>query len=107
VKIATGDCAPAFYKIAWLYDPSKLGDCPIDQFVSIACAEGIPLDRGFRGFVRRGDRRCRKVGDLPHSARAADATLLLHHPILLSDAATIDQVAAGLQKIAAALRSSD
>jgi dTDP-4-amino-4,6-dideoxygalactose transaminase len=104
IRINYEQSHPAFYKIAWLYDPSALGGCPIDDFLAMACAERIPLDRGFRGFVRRGDRRCRRVGELPHATKAAEATIVLHHPILLSDRHTMDEIADGLQKIVDAVR---
>jgi perosamine synthetase len=104
VRIKYRESRPAFYKIAWLYDSLALGGCSIDDFVAMACAERIPLDRGFRGFVRRGVRRCRKVGEMPHAAKAAEATLVLHHPILLGDRHTMNQVADGLRKIVDALR---
>ena len=65
-------------------------------------AEGVAIDAGFRGFVDRGERRCRKVGLLDHSRAAAERTLLLHHPVLLEGEATIDRLARGMQKISRA-----
>jgi dTDP-4-amino-4,6-dideoxygalactose transaminase len=94
---------PSYFKLAWRYEAEQVGGCPIDEFVAAARAEGISIERGFPGFFRRSERRCRKVGDLPHAARAAATTLVLHHPILLEPQETIDRLAAGLQKVAAAL----
>jgi hypothetical protein len=78
----------------------ELGDCPLDEFVAALHAEGLPIDRGFRGFVGRPSRRCRKVGDLTHSRRAAETTIVLHHPILLESDDRIDAAARGLAKVA-------
>lgn len=87
---------PAYYKLAWLYDPPVLEAAPAVELVAALQAEGLPIDLGFRGFARRGPRRCRRLGDLPHSACAGERTLLLHHPALLADELTIDLLAAAL-----------
>jgi len=63
------------------------------------------MDEGFRGFVRRGNRRCRQSGSLEHSRRAADNTVLLHHPVLLEPRETIDMVAAAIRKVLDAFSS--
>jgi dTDP-4-amino-4,6-dideoxygalactose transaminase len=91
----------AFYKLGLLYDPKRMGGYDRDLFAAAARAEGIALDAGFRGFVRRGEARCRRVGDLAVSAAAAERTLILHHPILLEPDATIDRLAAVLNELAA------
>jgi len=93
----------SYYKLAWLYDSSHCGGANHESFVAAARAEGVALDTGFHGFARRPERRCRKVGDLPHAQRAAESTVLLHHPVLLESAETIDRVAAALQKVATGL----
>jgi dTDP-4-amino-4,6-dideoxygalactose transaminase len=93
----------AYYKLAWLYDSSRCGGVDRESFVAAVQAEGVALDTGFHGFARRPDRRCRKVGNLEHAQRAAEATVLLHHPVLLQPAETIARVAAALQKVAAGL----
>ncbi len=97
------DSQSAYYKLAWHYDAHAAGDVPIDQFVAALAAEGAPVDRGFRGFAGRGERRCRRVGPLYHSRCAADSTLLLHHPILLEDIARIDALAEAIDKVARGL----
>ncbi|REK05414.1 MAG: aminotransferase class V-fold PLP-dependent enzyme [Planctomycetota bacterium] len=101
------DAAPSYYKMAWRYVPEELGGHSIEQFVVAARAEGLPLDTGFRGFVRRGAKRCRKLGDLPHTRRAAEGTVLLHHPILLEADETIDALARGMAKVARAFAAVD
>jgi dTDP-4-amino-4,6-dideoxygalactose transaminase len=92
-----------YYKLAWLYDSSRCGGVDRESFVAAVQAEGVALDTGFHGFTRRPVRRCRKVGNLTHAQRAAESTVLLHHPVLLQPTETIDRVAAALQKVAAGL----
>ncbi|MEC8801022.1 MAG: aminotransferase class V-fold PLP-dependent enzyme [Planctomycetota bacterium] len=59
----------------------------------------VPLDTGFRGFMKRSSRRCRKVGDLTHATKRAAGTVLLHHPVLLQDAKVISKLAEELRVI--------
>jgi dTDP-4-amino-4,6-dideoxygalactose transaminase len=110
LKPSSGNRAPAavpsYYKLAWHYEPRELGGHSIEAFVAAAQAEGLPLDTGFRGFARRGQRRCRKVGGLEHSRRAAEATIILHHPILLAPDEKIDELARGMAKVAWAFARS-
>jgi dTDP-4-amino-4,6-dideoxygalactose transaminase len=93
------DSAASLYKLSWFYRGDALPDCPLDTFLAALAAEGVPCDAGFRGFAGRSDRRCRKVGPLAHSCRAAEATVLLHHPVLLAPAETIDALAAAMAKV--------
>lgn len=97
---------PAFYKLGWLLAPS-LGaptDAEAEQirlsFVHVLQQHGLPFDTGFRGFARRTTQRCRVVGDLPNARKAANSTLLMHHPVLLQPPEVIDQVAALLLELA-------
>lgn len=87
---------PSFYKLAWLYDPGQ--GPPRADFLARTQAAGIELDAGFRGFVRRGSRRCRRGSELEHSARAAENTVLLHHPWLLQSEEMIDRIAAAIRE---------
>lgn len=91
---------PAFYKMSWLYDGGK--NASRGSFIAAVQAEGVALDTGFRGFARRPASRCRSVGTLPHSRRAAADTLLLHHPILLASREVLENVATAIEKVAAA-----
>jgi dTDP-4-amino-4,6-dideoxygalactose transaminase len=102
----TPDSEPSYYKLAWRYVPQELHDCPIDEFVAALQAEGLPFDRGFRGFALRSDRRCRKSGTLENSRRAAETTIVLHHPILLEPPPRIDAVAHGMAKVTLAFSRS-
>lgn len=89
------DSEPAYYKLAFLLG----GTHSRDAFIAAAQAARIPLDAGFRGFARRPESVCRKVGLLPHSRRAAENTLVLHHPVLLGDDQDVDRLASGLRKL--------
>lgn len=90
---------PAYYKMAWLYDADALGCRPREMFLAAIQAEGVHMDAGFHGFVKRPESRCRKVGDLVNSARAAETGVLLHHPILLRPRAELEAVVQTLEKI--------
>ncbi len=100
--LATSTEDAVFYKLPWHYVASELGERSRDEFVHALQAEGVQTGSGFRGFVRRTARRCRKVGELPHSQRAVNTTLLLHHPILLESDERLDALAAALAKVARA-----
>jgi len=93
------DGHPAFYKLGIWYNVSCAADMPIDRFVAAAVAEGVDLGRGFRGFHRRPASRCRKVGSLENARRAAEETLVLHHPVLLQGEEAARRVVAALEKI--------
>lgn len=100
---ASNNC-PSFYKLAWLLEPSAFGAADIEpfrqRFIAAVQAEGVALDAGFRGFARRGGQRCRTVGDLVQARRAAAATVILHHPVLLEPAEMIERVGRALHKVA-------
>lgn len=98
-SMAHPDDAPTFYKASWFVESSLERGFHRERLITAARAEGIALDAGFRGFAGRGGQRCRKIGGLPRSRRAAEQTVLLHHPVLLSDAGTLDRVAAVLRAL--------
>ena len=89
---------PAYYKLAWCYDERQTA-ISREHFIAMIQAEGVAIDAGFRGFTRRGTRRCRRSGGLVNSQQAADSTVLLHHPVLLAGDTAIDLVAAALNKV--------
>ena len=74
-----------------------------EEFLAAVRAEGVAMDAGFRGFVRRSERRCGRVGDLKHSRQAAGATVLLHHPVLLEPSEVMDRVAGAIRKVVSGL----
>ncbi len=94
-----GDQA-SYYKVAFRYESAHWSGWPRDQFLAAMQAEGVAIDVGFRGFLRRSRRRCRVGGELHHAQRAVDETVLLHHPVLLSDASIIEQIVAAFRKVA-------
>lgn len=104
VSLPSGDHAPSYYKVAWLYDAENVGPAR-EAFLAAVQAEGVAIDAGFRGFTRRGPTRCRRLGDLPCSRLAAEQTILLHHPVLLAPDARIDLVAAAIHKVLHAFRA--
>lgn len=93
----------SFYKLGWSYDPAALENVSRTRFLAAVRAEGVALDEGFRGFVKRSARRCRVVGELTASASAAERTVILHHPVLLESEATLDRVAFAMNKVVAGL----
>lgn len=95
---------PAFYKLGWRYAAESCQGCSRDEFARAVRAEGVALDAGFRGFALRGSRRCRVIGPLTHSQRAAESALILHHPVLLETDDVIDAVASAIIKVAQACR---
>ncbi len=71
---------PVFYKIAWAMPSCQQRAALLTRAQELE----LPLFEGFRGFVKRSDRRCSKPVDLSHSTRATETTVLLHHPALLA-----------------------
>lgn len=96
----SADSRPAYYKASWLYDAEAAGGSTREAFIAAVQAEGIALDAGFRGFVRRPASRARRPFGLPQAERAAADTMVLHHPVLLEPPATIARVAEALAKVA-------
>ncbi len=91
---------PVHYKLGWLLDSERIAR---EDLIVALRAEGVPIDAGFPGFIRRGSRRCRRAGDLPNSELASARTLLLHHPVLLSNRDTLDRLAQAIRKVMVAL----
>jgi dTDP-4-amino-4,6-dideoxygalactose transaminase len=89
----------AYYKVAFRYDPARARGVDRETILAALEAEGVVIGAGFNGFAKRGASRCRSVGDLRHSRRAGESTLLLHHPVLLSGDEAIDRVAAALHRV--------
>jgi dTDP-4-amino-4,6-dideoxygalactose transaminase len=100
---------PAFYKLPWLLTGnSDACDSPdFEQlrrrFIAAVQAEGVAIDEGFRGFMRRIGQRCRVAGDLKHARLAAAGTVILHHPVLLESEETLSRVAEAIRKVAGRL----
>lgn len=84
---------PSYYKTMFLLDES------IDRASWIANVqrEGVAIDAGFRGFAKRSQRRCRKIGKLTVSQRIATQGVVLHHPVLLENETAICKLASVMQ----------
>lgn len=95
---------PSYYKVALCYDRKAAGGHSRDEFVAAMMAEGVAVGAGFRGFLRRSPRRCRSVGKLTHAARAAEATVLMHHPALLGSDRDIMRIGEAYRKVDAWFR---
>ncbi|TVS14734.1 MAG: aminotransferase class V-fold PLP-dependent enzyme [Planctomycetaceae bacterium] len=102
-KIDGGLGVASYYKFGWLLDPKTISEHGRTEFLAALQAEGVAMGEGFRGFVRRGNRRCRKVGTLPASHIAAERTVLLHHPVLLQGPEAMDRVAWAIEKVLSAM----
>ncbi len=99
--IATPDQGdvPSYYKVAFRY-AGQLASVDREEFIAAVQAEGVALGPGFRGFLRRGSKRCRQASPLSHCAQAAANTMLLHHPALLQPPGYVQRVAQTLAKVA-------
>jgi dTDP-4-amino-4,6-dideoxygalactose transaminase len=98
--------AASYYKLAWRFEPVGREISRLDVLAA-AQKEGVPIDAGFRGFVDRSDRRCRRVGTLANAKVAARSTILLHHPVLLQSTETIDALAGSIRRALASAARSD
>lgn len=106
IERTPSESAAGPFKLAWTFD-ERACEVSREKFLAAMQAEGIAIDAGFRGFTKRGSGRCRRVGDLAHSARAAESTILLHHPVLLESRATLERVAEAFLKVHAAFSESN
>lgn len=90
------DSIGAFYKLPVLLQQNS----PINRavFLSAIQAEGVAMDIGFRGFAKRSVRRCRPVGSLDNAVLAAENTMLLHHPILMSDKEHVQRLISAIER---------
>ncbi len=94
------DSQPGFYKVGFQYDPTAFGGLSRDTFAAAVRAEGIALDPGFRALHKtHSSRRFRSPGGLPHSARADDGVLTLHHPVLLESDEELQQIVTAIDKV--------
>ncbi len=98
VPEAQPNSLPAYYKFPLLLDPDN-AVWPRDQLVAALNAEWIPAGQGFRGFVNRPPRRCRKTGPLVNAQVAAEQTVLLHHSILQASSGKLERLVATIEKI--------
>ena len=90
---------PSYYKFGWHYNENSESGPSREIFIQALEAEGLAIGSGFRGFARRSSRRCRSPVPLPRATDAVESTLLLHHPILLSDSISLEQVGEAFEKV--------
>jgi dTDP-4-amino-4,6-dideoxygalactose transaminase len=96
---AEGVGEPGYYKLGFRYDAGRFG-LPREQFVAALRAEGVAFDEGFRGLhVGRSPKRYRRAGELSEADRAHAGAVVLHHPVLLGEAAEIAEAAEAVRKV--------
>ncbi len=93
---ASADSMGAFYKLPILLQKNSAIERA--TFLSAIQAEGVAMDIGFRGFAKRSTRRCRRVGSLGNAVLAAENTMLLHHPILMSDEEHVERLISAVER---------
>jgi len=93
------DNLPSYYKLGFKFHAPAFEPWSREQLIAALQAEGFPCDSGFRGFARRTANRCRHATALDHSRAAAEAAVLLHHPILLAAPNTMDLLATAVAKV--------
>ncbi len=97
---------PAYYKLGFLFMPGESAAVSREALIAAAQRRGVPIDAGFKGFVHRTARRCRHVGELANSKTAAEQLLVMHHPLLLESADSIEQAAEALRQACLELAAS-
>jgi perosamine synthetase len=92
-----GDDVPAFYKVAFRYDPEKAGGRSREDFAATARQNGVALDPAFAALHKtHSQRRFRAVGKLSNASALHEELMVLHHPVLLQSPAHIDALVAAL-----------
>ena len=100
LQLPTDEIQPAYYKVGFRYRANDFGELPRDTFVEALRAEGIALDAGFRSLhLVHASRRFRAADPLHEATRADTEMLTLHHPVLLTDEAALDEIAIVVQKV--------
>jgi perosamine synthetase len=94
----------SYYKVGITLDAQLLTEVTRDSFIQAMRAEGAPVDAGFEGFTRRSRRRCRHSDGLKNSRRAAEQTVLVHHPVFLASDEVLDQLIYAFHKMDRALK---
>jgi perosamine synthetase len=92
--------SPAYYKVGFQYSPQYFDGLSREQFAQAAQAEGLDFNAGFRSYhLCRSSRRFRAAGDLTVASAADAKMLILHHPILLENHASVDQIHLFVKKL--------
>ena len=90
----------AYYKLGLTIDPEHWGGLSADQVACAVQREGFALHSAFRALHEiHSRRRFRAAGDLQQASAAAASTLVLHHPLLMSDPLDVRQFWVAIEKI--------
>ncbi|MEO1979639.1 MAG: aminotransferase class V-fold PLP-dependent enzyme [Fuerstiella sp.] len=93
------DDVPAFYKVAFRYEPKKTDGRSREEFAAQARQNGVALDPAFPTLHKtHSQRRFRAVGELSNASALHEELMILHHPVLLQSADHIDALVAALQR---------
>ena len=93
---------PVFYKVAWRVPSGQQRA----KLLKLAQQYELPLFEGFRGFAKRSERRCGKPVPLNQSEYAAEATVLLHHPMLLAEKPVFEECCEQIVQLFHQMRAS-
>ncbi len=100
LQLPTGEVSPAYYKVGFQYCKEEFDGLPREMFVKSLRAEGVAFDAGFRGLhLIHAKRRFRAADDLIEATRADAGMITLHHPMLLENGESIDEIALATQKV--------
>ncbi|QDT25387.1 DegT/DnrJ/EryC1/StrS family aminotransferase [Gimesia panareensis] len=91
---------PGYYKLGLWYHPEQFDNLSRDLFCLALQAEGVALYPGFRALhAIHSRRRYLQVNELSVASDCDQRLVVLHHPVLLSEADTMQTIARAVQKI--------
>lgn len=91
--------SPGYYKLGLRYDEQAFGMPRMDLAIAMR-AEGVAMNEGFGALhVGRSRSRWRAAASLSEAERVHRGCLVLHHPVLLGDAADLGQVVQALERL--------
>lgn len=92
--------APGYYKLGLWYDSERFEGLPRELFCLAMQAEGIALFPGFRALhAIHSRRRYLQADELSVASECDLRMIVLHHPILLSEAESMTQIAEAVRRI--------
>jgi dTDP-4-amino-4,6-dideoxygalactose transaminase len=91
---------PGYYKLGLWYHTEQFQGLSRELFCLAMQAEGVALYPGFKALhTIHSRRRYRQSNELSVATECGQQLVVLHHPVLLSNAATITQIARAVQRI--------
>lgn len=94
------ESVPGYYKLGLWFDSRAYQGLSRDLFCLAMQAEGVAFYPGFRALhTIHSRRRYRQVNDLPVAADCDQQLVVLHHPVLLSDAEEMEQIARAMLRV--------